>query len=157
HGGGRVEQEPVRAMLGSVEQEYLVDILNALQKHDGSAMITVADRMVERSLSLEVALLELATLLHRISLAQTVPDAIAADDPDREVVESLAASFGPEEVQLLYQIALHGRRDIGLAPDEYAGFTMTLMRMLAFMPEGASEGAAVRAHTSSVRAAAPAQ
>ncbi len=136
HGGGRVEQQAVRAMLGSVEQEYLHDILSALQRRDGAAMIAVADRLAERSLSFEIALQELATFLHRISLAQTVPKAIAEDDPERAAIEACAAGFGAEEIQLLYQIALHGRQDIGLAPDDYAGFTMALMRMLAFMPEG---------------------
>jgi DNA polymerase-3 subunit gamma/tau len=136
HGGGRVELQAVRAMLGSVEQEYLHDILSALQRRDGAAMIAVADRMAERSLSFEIALQELVTLLHRIALAQTVPKAIAEDDPERAAIEACAAGFGAEEIQLLYQIALHGRQDIGLAPDDYAGFTMALMRMLAFMPEG---------------------
>jgi DNA polymerase-3 subunit gamma/tau len=136
HGGGRVEQQAVRAMLGSVEQEYLHDILSALQRRDGAAMMAIADRMAERSLSFEIALQELATLLHRISLAQTVPGAIAADDPERAAIEAFAAGLGAEEIQLLYQIALHGRQDIGLAPDDYAGFTMALMRMLAFMPDG---------------------
>ncbi|MDB5812594.1 MAG: dnaX [Betaproteobacteria bacterium] len=134
HGGGRVEHTSVRAMLGSVEQEYLRDILNALRQQDGAALIAVADRMAERSLSFEMALQDLATLLHRIALAQTVPQAIPADDPDHAPITELAAGFGAEDIQLLYQIAVTGRQDIGLAPDDYAGFTMTLMRMLAFMP-----------------------
>ena len=138
HGGGRVEQQAVRAMLGSVEQGYLHDILTALQRHDGAAMIAVADLMAEHSLSFETALLEMATLLHRICLAQTVPDAITADDPDRAAIKAFGAGFGAQEIQLLYQIALHGRQDIGLAPDDYAGFTMVLMRMLAFMPGDSS-------------------
>ncbi|MEK7836169.1 MAG: DNA polymerase III subunit gamma/tau, partial [Pseudomonadota bacterium] len=136
HGGGRVGQQAVRAMLGSVEQEYLHEILSALTKRDGAAMLAVADRMAERSLSFEIALQELATFLHRIALAQMVPEAIAADDPQRVVIAAFAVELGAEEIQLLYQIALQGRQDIGLAPDDYAGFTMTLMRMLAFMPEG---------------------
>ena len=136
HGGGRVEQQSVRDMLGSVEQEYLHDILSALQRRDGAALIAVADRMAERSLSFEIALQELATLLHRITLAQTVPHAIAADDPDHAAIEAFATGCSADEIQLLYQIALHGRQDLGLAPDDYAGFTMTLLRMLAFMPEG---------------------
>ena len=93
HGGGRVEQQAVRAMLGSVEQEYLHDILHALQQHDGAALIAVADRMAERSLSFEIALQDLATLLHRVALAQTVPQAIAADDPERAAIMALAAGF----------------------------------------------------------------
>lgn len=122
-------------MLGSVEQEYLHDILHALMQRDGRALIALSDRMAERSLSFEIALQELAVLLHRIALAQSVPHAIAVDDPDRAAIEAMAASFSAEEIQLFYQIVLHGRQDIGLAPDDYAGFTMTLMRMLAFVPE----------------------
>jgi DNA polymerase-3 subunit gamma/tau len=143
HGGGRVEHTSVRAMLGSVEQEYLREILHALQQQDGAALIAVADRMAERSLSFEIALQDLATLLHRVALAQAVPQAIAADDPDHAAIMELAAGFGAEEIQLLYQIAVTGRQDLGLAPDDYAGFTMALMRMLAFMPASAA-GAATR-------------
>jgi DNA polymerase-3 subunit gamma/tau len=138
HGGGRVEHQSVRAMLGSVEQEYLRDILHALQQQDGATLIAVANRMAERSLSFEIALQDLATLLHRVALAQTVPQAIAADDPDHAAIMELAAGFGAEEIQLLYQIAVTGRQDLGLAPDDYAGFTMALMRMLAFMPASAA-------------------
>jgi len=77
---------------------------------------------------------DLATLLHRIALAQTVPAAIAEDEPERVRLMELAQRFSAEEVQLFYQIAIHGRDEIDLAPDEYAGFTMTLLRMLAFAP-----------------------
>ncbi len=154
HGGGRVDQSSVRAMLGSVDQEYLRDILSALQRRDGPSLIAVADRMAERSLSFEIALQELAVLLHRVALAQNVPQAVAAEDPDRPLLEDMAASFSPEEVQLLYQIVLHGREDIGLAPDEYAGFTMTLMRMLAFAP--AMQPAQAAAAPEPARRAAPA-
>ena len=82
---------------------------------------------------------DLASLLHRLALAQTVPDTIGEDDPDRAVLGELAAGFAPEDLQLYYQIAIQGRGDLGLAPDEYAGFTMTLLRMLAFAP--AEQGA----------------
>ena len=158
HGGGRVGQQAVRAMLGSVEQEYLHDILSALRERDGAAMLAVADRMAERSLSFEIALQELATLLHRIALAQMVPDAIAADDPERAVIATFAAALGAEEIQLLYQIVLQGRQDIGFAPDDYAGFTMTLMRMLAFMPGGGTvrpERPTAAASRTAARAAPP--
>src|SRR6478672_8558239 len=73
HGGGRVDQESVRAMLGSADQEFLHDILRALRIRDGVGLVAVADRMTERSLSFETALQDLATLLHRVALAQTVP------------------------------------------------------------------------------------
>jgi DNA polymerase-3 subunit gamma/tau len=141
HGGGRVETAGVRGMLGSVEQEYLRDLLAALRGGDGAALIAVADRMAERSLSFENALQDIGTLLHRIALVQAVPAAVAGDDPDRAALTELAAAFSAEEVQLLYQIALQGRQEIGYAPDEYAGFTMALMRMLAFVPAGATSEA----------------
>src|SRR3989304_5915371 len=106
-----------------------------------------------------MAVQELATFLHRIALAQMVPEAIAADDPQRVVIAAFAAELGAEEIQLLYQIALQGRQDIGLAPDDYAGFTMTLMRMLAFMPEGGTaqlERPAAAASIPAARAVPPA-
>ena len=151
HGAGKVEETSVREMLGAVDREYLLSILNALVRRDGPAMMAQADRMAERSLSLEMALQELATLLHRIALMQTVAEAIAEDEPDREDLMALARVLSAEDVQLLYQIALHGRRDLSLAPDEFAGFTMTLMRMLAFVPIESSAEPAV--HSQSARVA----
>jgi DNA polymerase-3 subunit gamma/tau len=91
--------------------------------------------MEARSLEFDTALQDLAALLHRIALAQTVPQAISEEVLEREQIMALAQSFAPDDIQLFYQIALHGRNDLSLAPDEYAGFTMTLMRMLTFMPE----------------------
>ncbi len=141
HGGGRVETPGVRAMLGSVEQEYLRDILNALRDADGAALLAVADRMAERSLAFDNALQDLGTLLHRVALVQAIPSAVTTDDPEHAVLTNLAAAFSAEDIQLLYQIVIQGRQDIGYAPDDYAGFTMTLMRMLAFVPAGAIEPA----------------
>ncbi len=135
HGGGRVEEAAVRAMLGAVDQTYLYAIMNALAAHDGAALFMEADRMASRSLSFEIALQDLGVLLHRLALLQAVPGTVAADDPDRNVLEDLAGLFDAEDLQLYYQIALQGRSDIGYAPDDYAGFTMTLLRMLAFAPE----------------------
>ncbi|HEY6095316.1 MAG TPA: DNA polymerase III subunit gamma/tau C-terminal domain-containing protein, partial [Gallionellaceae bacterium] len=110
--------------------------------------------MAIRSMAFDAALQDLATLLHRIALAQTVPDAIAEDEPERVRLMELAQQFSAEEVQLFYQIAIHGRNEINLAPDEYAGFTMTLLRMLAFMPAGTVQP--VQASAMPVAAAAPA-
>lgn len=134
HGGGKVEQAAVREMLGVVDRTYLFSLLKALLRGDGPALLAEADRMAARSLSFDSALQELGSLLHRVALAQTLPEALGDDEPEREALFELAQGFSPEDVQLLYQIVLHGRRDLGLAPDEYAGFTMTLMRMLAFVP-----------------------
>jgi len=136
HGAGGVAQDSVRAMLGVVGQDHLYAILRALAAGDGPALVAEAGRLGEHSLSFEAALQDLASLLHRLSLAQTVPDAIAADDPDREALLDLAGRFAPEDLQLHYQIAVQGRAELGLAPDEHAGFAMTLLRMLAFAPGG---------------------
>ena len=134
---GKVEEETVRNMLGAIDLSYLFEVLDALLAQDGPVLLSVADNMQARSMDFEAALQELASLLHRVALAQTVPQAIAEDEPERERLMELAHRFGAEELQLFYQIAIHGRNEIALAPDEYAGFTMTLLRMLAFMPAGA--------------------
>ena len=143
HGGGSVSQEAVQAMLGAVGQDHLHSILRALAEQDGAAMVAVADRMASGSLSFEGALQDLGSLLHRLALFQTAPGAVAEDDPDRDALEELAQKFTPEDLQLHYQITVQGRSDLGLAPDEYAGFTMTLLRMLAFAP--VEQGAAAAA------------
>ena len=135
---GKVEEAVVRAMLGSIDQGYLFDLLAALRERNGARLIGIADDMAARSVAFDGALQELATLLHRIALAQTVPQAIADDEPERARLLELAQAFVPEDVQLYYQIAIHGRDEIDLAPDEYAGFTMTLLRMLAFAPAKAA-------------------
>jgi DNA polymerase-3 subunit gamma/tau len=142
HGGGSVAQESVRAMLGVVGQDHLFSILQALAARDGGALVAEAERMAELSLSFDAALQDIATLLHRLSLAQAVPGTVGDDDPDRAELESLASRFHPDELQLYYQIAIQGRGDLGLAPDEQAGFTMTLLRMLAFAPGGEAMTAA---------------
>lgn len=131
---GKVEEAVVRTMLGAIDQGYLFDLLAALRGQDGAALLEIADNMAARSVAFDAALQELATLLHRIALAQTVPQAIPDDEPERARLLELAQAFTPEDTQLLYQIAIHGRDEIDLAPDEYAGFTMTLLRMLAFAP-----------------------
>lgn len=134
HDAGKVTESGVREMLGVIDQTYLFEILRALLKHDGVALIAQAEQMASRSLSLEAALQDLATLLQRIALAQTVPEAIGMDMPERPLILELAHAFNPQDVQLFYDIALRGRNEIDLAPDEQAGFSMTLLRMLAFMP-----------------------
>ncbi len=131
---GKVEETVVRTMLGAIDRGYLFDLLEALRDRNGSRLLEIADDMAARSVAFDAALQELSTLLHRIALAQTVPQAIADDEPERARLLELAQAFTPEEVQLFYQIAIHGRDEIDLAPDEYAGFTMTLLRLLAFAP-----------------------
>lgn len=134
--GGRVTGESVRRMLGMSGENVIAGILQALVAGDAARMMAAADEMQGESLSFAQALRDLAGMLHKIALLQRVPAAVASDDPAYADMASLAAAMSPEEVQLYYQIALQGRNDLNLAPDEYAGFTMTLLRMLAFKPAG---------------------
>ena len=142
YSAGNLAEASVRAMLGTVDTGHLLDALEALGRRDAGAVLAIADAMEARSLSFENALGELARILHRIALAQAAPDALPEDTPERERILVLARSLDPEDAQLYYQIALQGRQDLPLAPDEYAGFTMALMRMLAFAP--AEPGAVAR-------------
>ncbi len=138
YSSGKVDESLVRTMLGAIDQGYLFDLLQTLRAGDGAGLLRIADDMALRSLAFEAALQDLATLLHRIALAQTIPLAIAEDEPERVRLMELARQFTPEEIQLNYQIVIHGRNEISLAPDEYAGFSMTLLRMLAFAPQSAA-------------------
>jgi DNA polymerase III subunit gamma/tau len=147
YGGGRVEEAAVRGMLGVIDRGYLLDLVRALAERDGARLIAIADAMESRSLSLDGALQDLATLFHRLALAQVVPEALTEDAAERDELTALAARFTPEEVQLNYQIALRGRDDLDYAPDEYAGFTMALLRMLAFEAAGPDPSPASRGNT----------
>ena len=134
YGSGEVHEQPTRDMLGTVDQAYLYPLLEALAETDGARLMREAEAIAERSLSFDAALQDLALLLQQMALAQSVPEAVAEDAPERSRLFSLAGQIDPESVQLYYQIATLGRRDLELAPDEYAGFSMTLLRMLAFAP-----------------------
>ena len=143
YAAGDITLEAVQGMLGALDQSYLVRLLDALLAQDGANLMAVADEMASRSLSYNGALQDLGTLLHRIALAQSVPAAVPEDLPELADILRLACAFDAQEVQLFYQIVVHGRNEIGLAPDEYAGFTMTLLRMLAFRPgNGGADGVA---------------
>ncbi|MBI5936655.1 MAG: DNA polymerase III subunit gamma/tau [Betaproteobacteria bacterium] len=134
YGGGSVKEQEARDMLGSVDQAYLFPILEALAANDGAQLMAEADNVAARGFSFEAALQDLGLLLHQIALAQTVPEAVAENVPERERLFALARTLDAETVQLYYQIAGLGRRDLEWAPDEYAGFSMALLRMLAFTP-----------------------
>lgn len=134
YGNQAVNENDVRSMLGAIDQRYLFEIIKSLINEDGAMLIAKAKEMEARSISFEAALNDLAKLLHQIAIAQTVPESISHDLPERDVLINLAKTLSAEKLQLYYQIALLGGRDISLAPDEYAGFTMSLLRMLAFSP-----------------------
>ena len=134
YGQGRLTEAEVRSMLGVIDQAYLLPILTALAEGDGPRLMREADELAARGFSFDAALQDLAGLLHHIALAQTVPEAVDESAPERERLFELAQRMDAETVQLQYQIATLGRRDLEWAPDEFAGFSMTLLRMLAFMP-----------------------
>ncbi|CAL93574.1 DNA polymerase III subunit gamma/tau [Azoarcus olearius] len=165
HGAGKVAEEQVTHMLGTVGDDHLHAVLEALAAADMAALLAVADGMEARSLSFDAALQALASLLHRVALYQFAPAAIT-DPLERSRVEVHAAAFDAEFLQLAYQIAIHGREELPLAPDEYTGFTMTLLRLHAFRPEqppalgstptGADGGAGGERRPLPARAPAPA-
>jgi DNA polymerase III subunit gamma/tau len=137
YGSGQVREEETRAMLGVIDQAYLLPVLEALASGDGQRLMREAGELAARGFSFDAALQDMAGLLHQIALAQSVPEAVGEDTPERERLFVLANQLAPETVQLQYQIATLGRRDLEWAPDEYAGFSMTLLRMLAFTPSDA--------------------
>jgi len=135
--GGTIEEATIKKMLGAIDQSYLFNLIQAVIHQDGPKVIEIAKQMNERNLSFDAALNDLANLIQTISVAQAIPDSLDASYLDREQVIALANQISAEQLQLLYQIAILGRRDLYLAPEEYAGFTMTLLRMLSFAPQDA--------------------
>ncbi|MBP8875743.1 MAG: DNA polymerase III subunit gamma/tau, partial [Neisseria sp.] len=135
-GSGSVTEQDVRQMIGAVDKRYLYELLQYIVNQDGEALLEKAQEMAARAIGFDSALSELAMLLQRLTLLKTVPAALA-DDPEHETLARLAQYLSGEQIQLYYQCAIHGKQDLSLAPDEYAGFVMTLLRMLAFAPMAA--------------------
>ena len=133
-GSGSVAEQDVRQMIGAVDKQYLYELLAGIVNQDGEALLAKAQEMAARAIGFDSALSELAMLLQRLALIQAVPSALANDDPERETLLQLSQALSGEQIQLYYQCAIHGKQDLSLAPDEYAGFVMTLLRMLAFAP-----------------------
>ena len=141
HGAGRVEEEQVIDMLGTVGEDHLYALLDALAAQDIDAMLAAADVMETRALSFDDALQTFASLLHRIALLQFAPQAFG-DALERERLSLYAKQFSAEFLQLAYQIVVHGRDELSLAPDEHTGFSMTLLRLHAFRPDAAGASSA---------------
>ena len=135
--GGTIEEATIKRMLGAIEQSYLFNLMHAVIEQDGLKAIEIAKQMNERNLSFDAALLDLANLIQTISVTQAIPDSLEASYLDRDLVIALTKKISAEQLQLLYQIVILGRRDLYLAPEEFAGFTMTLLRMLSFAPQDA--------------------
>lgn len=135
--GGTIEEATIKKMLGAIDQSYLFNLIQAVIDQDGQKVIEIAKHMDERNLSFEAALNDLANLIQIISVTQAIPESLEVSYLDRDQVITLSKKISAEQLQLLYQITILGRRDLYLAPDEYAGFTMTLLRMLSFAPQDA--------------------
>ena len=138
YGGGSVTESAVGEMLGAVDQGWIDSVLDALAANDGPALISTADAIGESGSAFERVLDELALRLHRVALVQA---GVSVDEASQEACTRHAAQFAPEDVQVYYQIVIHGARDLALAPDPHAGFAMTLLRLLAFRPVAGSEPA----------------
>ncbi|MBF1165823.1 MAG: DNA polymerase III subunit gamma/tau [Dechloromonas agitata] len=158
HGAGKVEEAQVRGMLGTVDQDFLLAILESLQAGDAAALLQVAADMGVRSLSFSAALQELGALLTRLQIIQCVPSAVDDDEPEKERLVALARTFSPEFVQLAYQIVNIGRVELASAPDEYSGFVMTLLRLHTFRPSSVADvvGTVAPCRAAAVAASAPA-
>ena len=131
YGDNKITSNEVTSMLGSIENAYLYELLQALAKHDGNAILTIINNLAEHVIDFSGLLTELLAWLHKIAVIQTVPD---VDYYEKQQLQTLSQLFSPEDVQLYYQIALIGRRDLPLAPSAKSGVEMTLLRMLAFQP-----------------------
>jgi DNA polymerase-3 subunit gamma/tau len=155
YGSGRIEATGVEAMLGTVRRDYLFDLLDALAAQDGDALLVQARQLAECGIAFDATLQDLGNLLTQLALLLHAPNAIESGaveaGMDTERMQAVAAQLDGETVQLYYQIALNGRRDLPYAPDEFSGFCMTLLRMLAFAP-----GRAEAARPVPPRAAVPA-
>ena len=156
-GSGRLEESSVRTMLGSVDRSYVFRLLDALARGDGRTVVETSEALRLNGLSAASTLEDMTTVLQRMAVLQAVPDmGTNDDDADPEIAETarLAHALPADETQLLYSLCLHGRGELGLAPDEYAGLTMVLLRLLAFKPAGATNDGSSAAQRSSPGSAA---
>jgi DNA polymerase-3 subunit gamma/tau len=133
-GGGTVKEADVRAMLGTIHQGHVIDLLRALAGADGAALLGIVEQLSQQAPDYESVLAELLAYLQQLAIAQTLPEAVDENLDEREAVLELAQQMDAEDVQLFYQIGIIGRRDLQLAPDLRGGLEMILLRMLAFRP-----------------------
>ncbi|WP_086931050.1 DNA polymerase III subunit gamma/tau [Agarilytica rhodophyticola] len=135
-GGGKVLETEVASMLGSIDHILIDQIMQAIVACDGKAMLAAVANFADHAPNYDAALADLIALLHRIAIAQVLPDALDNSYGDRQQILQFAQNLAAEDVQLYYQTALVGRRDLPLASDPRTGFEMTLLRMLVFKPQG---------------------
>jgi DNA polymerase-3 subunit gamma/tau len=159
YGAGRLDEAVVRAMLGSVDRGHATRLVEALARRDGAALLAAVDGLRGLGLSAAATLEAVAALLQQMAVAQAVPGALDAADPDTEDARRLAPLLAADETQLLYSIVVHGRAELSLMSDEYGALTMVLLRLLAFPPAGSGQptpGPAMAAPAAAAPAPAPA-
>jgi DNA polymerase-3 subunit gamma/tau len=141
-GAGSLSEAAVREMLGAVDGSFVLDLIAALAQGQGQRVVQIADDLRTRGLSAAFALEDMARVLQKMAVLQAVGAAAAAatgedaQDTENAAIVQLAQQMPADETQLLYSMVIHGRAELGLAPDEYAGLVMTLLRLLAFKPAG---------------------
>ena len=131
--GNHISVQAMQDMLGTIDQSYLVNLLNALLAGDASGVVSLADAIADRGFSYEGALADLAALLSRIAMEQRLAGSIDSDDPLYNEMMVVVREANHDHIQLFYSIAVHGRKELALAPEEYAGFVMICLRMLALV------------------------
>jgi DNA polymerase-3 subunit gamma/tau len=135
-GSGQLQEATVRLMLGSVDRSHVMGLIDALSRADGASVVAISEGLRLNGLSAASALEDMSVVLQRMAVLQAVPSAAAeSDDPDHHEMLRLSQAMPADETQLLYSLCLHGRTELGLAPDEYAALTMVLLRLLAFKPQ----------------------
>jgi DNA polymerase-3 subunit gamma/tau len=135
-GSGQLQEATVRLMLGSVDRSHVMGLIDALARGDGATVVAISEGLRLNGLSAASALEDMSMVLQRMAVLQAVPSAAAeSDDPDHQEMLRLSQAMPADETQLLYSLCLHGRAELGLAPDEYAALTMVLLRLLAFKPK----------------------
>ncbi|MGB4358073.1 MAG: DNA polymerase III subunit gamma/tau, partial [Limnohabitans sp.] len=135
-GNGQLQEAGVRQMLGSVDRSHVLQLIRALTDGDGATVVNQVNALRLQGVSAAATLEDMAMLLQRMAVMQMVPGmAHDGEDPDAQGLADLASAMPAEETQLLYSLCLHGRTELGLAPDEYAALTMVLLRLLAFQPQ----------------------
>ncbi len=144
YGGGQLQEAAVRQMLGSADRSHVFRLIEALAHGDGKSVVETSEALRLNGLSAAATLEDMSMVLQRMAVLQAVPDMAEADASDPEAAEMtrLASVMPPDETQLLYSLSLHGRQELGLAPDEYAALTMVLLRLLAFKPQAANSASA---------------
>ena len=144
YGGGQLQEAAVRQMLGSADRSHVFRLIEALSQGDGQSVVETSQALRLNGLSAAATLEDMSMVLQRMAVLQAVPAMADADasDPEAAEIARLAAAMPADETQLLYSLCLHGRQELGLAPDEYAALTMVLLRLLAFKPQAAGSASA---------------